>query len=41
MKTLQFPLKFDGGEPIKPLPSDLEKNLNQRLGTIDVEFVGD
>ena len=41
MKTLQFPLKFDGGEPIKPLPSDLEKNLNQRLGTIDVEFIPD
>ncbi len=41
MKTLQFPLKFDGGGPIKPLPPDLEKALNQRLGTIDVEFVGD
>ena len=41
MKTLQFPLKFDGGGPVKPLPPDLEKNLNQRLGTIDVEFVGD
>ncbi len=41
MKTLQFPLKFDGGGQIKPLPSDLEKSLNQRLGTIDVEFVGD
>jgi hypothetical protein len=41
MKTLQFPLKFDGGGTIKPLPSDLEKALNQRLGTIDVEFVGD
>ena len=41
MKTLQFPLKFDGGGPIKSLPSDLEKALNQRLGTIDVEFVGD
>ena len=33
-------IKQDGG-PIKPLPSDLEKALNQRLGTIDVEFVGD
>ena len=41
MKTLEFPLKFDGGGQIKPLPSDLEKALNQRLGTIDVEFVGD
>lgn len=41
MKTLQFPLKFDGGGPVKPLPSDLGKALNQRLGTIDVEFVGD
>ncbi len=41
MKTLSFPLKFDGGGSIKPLPSDLEKGLNQRLGTIDVEFVGE
>jgi hypothetical protein len=41
MKTLQFPLKFDGGGQMKLLPSDLEKALNQRLGTIDVEFVGD
>ena len=41
MKTLQFPLKFDGGGEIKPLPADLEKALSQRLGTIDVEFVGE
>ena len=39
MKTLSFPLKFDGGEPIKPFPPDLEKDLNQRLGTIDIEFI--
>ena len=39
MKTLQFPLKFDGGGPVRPLPPDLEKALNQRLGTIDVEFI--
>ncbi len=41
MKALQFPLKFDGGGQIKSLPPDLEKSLNQRLGTIDVKFVGD
>jgi len=41
MKALEFPLKFDGGGTVKPLPPDLEKALNQRLGTIDVEFVGD
>ena len=41
MKTLEFPLKFDGGGAMKPLPADLEKALGQRLGTIDVEFVGD
>lgn len=41
MKTLEFPLKFDGGGQIQPFPPDLEKTLNQRLGMIDVEFVGD
>jgi hypothetical protein len=41
MKTLEFPLRFDGGGTVKPLPPDLEKALNQRLGTIDVEFIPD
>ncbi len=33
-KTLSFPLKFDGGGQVKPLPADLEKALKQRLGRI-------
>jgi len=41
MKALEFPLKFDGGGTVKPLPPDLEKALNQRLRTIDVEFIPD
>ncbi len=40
-KTLSFPLKFYGGGPIKALPADLENALNQRLGTVDAEFVGE
>jgi len=38
LKTLDFPLKFDG-EAMKPLPPDLEKDLNQRLGTIHIGFI--
>jgi hypothetical protein len=36
-KTLRFPLEFDG-ERIGPLPVDMEKELNQRIGIIDVDF---
>ena len=38
-KTLRFPLEFDRlAEPMKPLPPDMEKDLNRRIGTIDVEW---
>ena len=38
-KTLRFPLEFDrSAEPMKPLPPDMEKDLNRRIGTIDVEW---
>jgi len=36
-KTLRFPLEFDG-ERMRPLPADMEKELNQRIGIIDVDF---
>ena len=36
-KTLSFPLEFNG-ERMKPLPPDMEKDLNQRIGIIDVDF---
>jgi hypothetical protein len=39
-KTLRFPLEFDGSaEPMKPLPPDMEKDLNRRIGMIDVDWV--
>jgi hypothetical protein len=37
-KTLRFPLEFDGGEPMKPLPPDVEKDLNRRIGMFDVDW---
>ena len=38
-KTLRFPLEFDqSSEPMKPLPPDLEKDLNRRLGIIDIDW---
>ncbi len=36
-KTLRFPLEFDG-ERMKTLSPDMEKELNQRIGIIDVDF---
>ncbi len=36
-KTLRFPLEFDG-EQMRPLPAEMEKELNQRIGMIDVDF---
>jgi hypothetical protein len=36
-KTLRFPLEFNGGS-MKPLPKDMEKELNQRIGIIDIEL---
>jgi hypothetical protein len=38
-KTLRFPLEFDGGEPMKPLPPEMEKDLNRRIGMIDIDWV--
>ena len=35
---VNFPLEFDGGGPAKPLPPDLEKELNRRIGYIDVDL---
>ena len=38
-KTLRFPLEFDtSAEPMKPLPPDMEKDLNRRIGMIDVDW---
>jgi hypothetical protein len=38
-KTFRFPLEFDrAAEPMKPLPPDMEKDLNQRIGTIDIDW---
>jgi len=34
---LKFPFQIDG-QSAKPLPVELEKELNQRLGTIDIDF---
>jgi len=36
--SVEFPLEFDGGGQMKPLPSDLEKDLNRRIGIIDVDL---
>ena len=39
-KTLRFPLEFDqSAEPMKPLPPDMEKDLNRRIGMIDIDWV--
>lgn len=36
--SINFPLEFDGGESMKPLPSDLERELNRHIGIIDVDL---
>lgn len=39
-KTLRFPIEFNGStEPMKPLPPDMEKDLNRRIGMIDIDWV--
>jgi len=39
-KTVRFPLEFGGSaEPMKPLPPDMEKDLNRRIGMIDIDWV--
>jgi hypothetical protein len=35
---VNVPLEFDGGGPMKPLPPALEKELNRRIGIIDVDL---
>jgi hypothetical protein len=37
-KTFRFPLEFDGGEPVKPLPPDMEKDLNRRIGNFYIDW---
>jgi hypothetical protein len=38
-KVLHFPLEFDqSSEPMKPLPPDMEKDLNRRIGIIDIDW---
>jgi hypothetical protein len=38
-KTLRFPLEFDrSSEPVKPFPPDMEKDLNRRIGMIDINW---
>lgn len=36
-KTFIFPLEFDG-QPTKPLPPEMEKELNRRIGIIDIDL---
>ncbi len=38
-KTLRFPLEFDGSAgPMKAFPLEMEKDLNRRIGMIDVDW---
>jgi hypothetical protein len=38
-KIVSFPLVFaDRSEPMKPLPPELEKDLNRRIGLIDINW---
>jgi len=38
-KRVRFPLEFDqSSEPLKPLPPDMEKDLNRRIGIIDIDW---
>jgi len=38
-KTLRFPLEFDRSAGAKkPLPQDMEKDLNRRIGIIDIDW---
>jgi hypothetical protein len=38
-KEFRFPLNFDEtGEPMKPLPPDMEKDLNRRIGIIEMDW---
>jgi len=36
-KPIVFPLEFDS-EPMKPLPSDMDKDLNRSIGAIGIEL---
>jgi hypothetical protein len=36
-KPVIFPLTF-GSEPMKPLPPDMEKELNRRIGAIGIDL---
>ncbi len=36
-KPVVFPLTFDS-EPMKPLPPDMEKELNRRIGVIGIDL---
>ena len=36
-KELSFPLEFDG-QAMKPLPPEMEKELNRRIGIIDIDL---
>jgi hypothetical protein len=38
-RTLRFPLEFDrSAEAMKPLPPDMETELNRRIGIIDIDW---
>jgi hypothetical protein len=37
-KTLRFPVAFGSSVPMKPLPPEMEKDLNRRIGNIDIDF---
>ena len=36
-ETVVFPLEFNG-EPMKPLPSDMANDLNQRIGNVTIDL---
>jgi hypothetical protein len=37
-KTLRFPVEFGASEPMKPLPPEMEKDLNRRIGNINIDL---
>ena len=37
-KTLRFPVEFGAAEPMKPLPPEMEKDLNRRIGNINIDL---
>jgi hypothetical protein len=37
-KTFRFPVEFGAAQPMRPLPPEMEKDLNRRIGNINIDL---